>query len=234
VPVEGDIVKEDRPGLTRRHMLMGAAMTATSVVAFVREPRVKVAPLKTGELERLVPNQVGQWAFESKSGLVLPVDDPLVKSLYSDVLTRVYVADDGPPVMLLIAYSNTQNGMLQVHRPEVCYPAGGYTLSETRIVPVKLSSSLEIPARFFSAEGAARREQVLYWTRIGGETPTSWLEQRAAVVRANLKREIPDGILVRVSCALPDFSSAKPLLETFISSLVSELEPTARKLLIGL
>lgn len=234
LPREDETVTDERQGLTRRHMLMGAAMTATSAIAFLREPRVKVAPLKDGELERLVPTQIGQWTFETRSGLVLPVDDPLVKSLYSDVLTRVYVTDNGPPIMLLIAYSNTQNGMLQLHRPEVCYPAGGYALSKTKTVTVKLTPSVDIPARFFSAESASRNEQVLYWTRIGSETPTSWMDQRAAVVRANLERVIPDGILVRVSSALPDFSSAKPLLESFIASLMSELKPPARKLLIGL
>ena len=234
LPSEDETVARERPSLTRRHMLIGAAMTATSAIAFMREPRVAVAQLKAGELERMVPTQIGPWTFETRSGLVLPVDDPLVKSLYSDVLTRVYVTDNGPPIMLLIAYSNTQNGMLQLHRPEVCYPAGGYSLSETKIVSVKLTSSVHIPARFFSAESASRNEQVLYWTRIGSETPTSWVEQRAAVVRANLERVIPDGILVRVSSALPGFSSAKPLLENFISNLVSELKPPARKLLVGL
>ncbi len=223
----------DLPGLTRRHILMGAAMTATSAFAFIREPKATVARMKDGELEKLVPTQIGRWTFETRSGLVLPVDDPLVNSLYTNVLTRVYVTDNGPPIMLLIAYSNTQNGMLQLHRPEVCYPAGGYSLSETKIVRVALGSHRDIPTRFFSAEGASRNEQVLYWTRIGEETPTSWIEQRAAVVRANLNRVIPDGILVRVSSALPDFSSAKPLLEEFVSSLVAELTPRARKLLIG-
>lgn len=219
--------------LTRRHMLMGAALTMISAAAFVREPRATKAPLKDGELESLIPTQIGQWSFETRSGLVLPPDDPLSKSLYSDVLTRVYVSDDRPPVMLLIAYSNTQNGMLQVHRPEVCYPAGGYALSETQTRMLDVAPGIHIPARFFSAESASRTEQVMYWTRIGNESPTSWVDQRAAVVRANLERVIPDGILVRTSTVLADYASAEPVLREFASAMVRQLPPPGRKLLIA-
>ena len=233
LPSEDETVIDERSGLTRRHMLIGAALTATSAIAFMREPRVTVLPLKAGELENLVPTQIGRWTFETRSGLVLPVDDPLVKSLYSDVLTRVYVTDSGPPIMLLIAYSNTQNGMLQVHRPEVCYPAGGYSLSKTKIESLKITPTMQIPAHVFSAESTARNEQVMYWTRIGEELPTSWMDQRAAVVRANLKRIIPDGVLVRFSSLHPDFSSARPVLEEFASAMARTLSPAGRKLLIG-
>jgi len=219
--------------LTRRHMLMGAALTATAAMAFVREPRVAVTPLKAGALESLIPPQIGRWSFETKSGLVLPPDDPLSKSLYTDILTRVYVAEGRPPVMLLIAYSNTQNGMLQVHRPEVCYPAGGYALTETQTKSLDVAHNIQIPARFFSAESASRTEQVLYWTRIGDESPTSWVDQRTAVVRANLKRVIPDGVLVRISAVHPDYASAEPILVEFVSAMVRQLSPTGRKLLIA-
>lgn len=219
--------------LTRRHMLMGVALTATSAMAFVREPRVAVTPLKAGALEGMIPSQIGRWSFETKSGLVLPPDDPLSKSLYSDILTRVYVAEGRPPVMLLIAYSNTQNGMLQVHRPEVCYPAGGYALTETRTKSLDAAPNVQIPTRFFSAESASRSEQVMYWTRIGDTSPTSWVDQRVAVVRANLKQVIPDGVLVRISTVHPDYASAEPILAEFVSAMVDQLSPAGRKLLIA-
>ncbi len=219
--------------LSRRNMLMGAALLGTAAAAFAREPRETMRRLKPGELEAMIPVKIGQWDFETRSGLVLPPDDPLVKSLYSDVLTRVYVSDDRPPVMLLIAYSNTQNGMLQLHRPEVCYPAGGYRLTETQTKSLAIGPGLNIPARFFSAESPARTEQVMYWTRIGTESPTSWSGQRAAVVRANLNRVIPDGILVRVSTVLPDYGSAEPVLREFASSMINALQSNGRKRLVA-
>jgi EpsI family protein len=220
-------------GMNRRHMVMGGALLATAGLAFARQPREIVAPLKKGSLEALVPNMVGPWAFETKSGLVLPPSDALSDSLYNDIVTRVYYAPQLPPIMLLIAYSNTQNGTLQVHRPEVCYPASGYSLSETEIVAVGKSAGISIPARFFSAESNARTEQVLYWTRIGTELPTSWVSQRSAVIGANLRGTIPDGILVRVSTVAGESGSALAGLDAFVAAFTKSLTPAARKLLIG-
>ena len=73
----------------------------------------------------------------------------------------------------------------------------------------------------------------MYWTRIGTESPTSWIDQRAAVIRANLKQVIPDGILVRISTVLPDYGSAEPVLREFAASLVKELQSNGRKLLVS-
>ncbi|MFM9853419.1 MAG: exosortase-associated protein EpsI, V-type [Sphingomonadaceae bacterium] len=226
--------QEAPTGISRRNMMMGAALVATSAAAFVRQPREIVAPLKKGSLEALVPDQVGAWSFETKSGLVLPPSDALSDSLYNDIVTRVYYAPQLPPIMLLIAYSNTQNGTLQVHRPEVCYPASGYTLSETEVTTVGKGAGIAIPARFFSAESNARTEQVLYWTRIGTALPTSWIDQRRAVIGANLQGIIPDGILVRISTIVPETDTALAGLDAFVTALAKSLNPQARKLLIGL
>ena len=73
----------------------------------------------------------------------------------------------------------------------------------------------------------------MYLTRIVDESPTSWIDQRTAVVRANLKRVIPDGVLVRISTVHPDYASAEPILAEFVSAMVRQLSPTGRKLLIA-
>lgn len=220
-------------GLSRRHMILGAAALTTSIAAFVREPKAAMQPLAKGVLEGLVPKAIGPWKFETKSGLVLPPVDPLTDQIYSDIVTRVYVSEKEPPVMMLIAYSNTQNGMLQLHRPEVCYPASGFALTETMVESIAVNSQMQLATRHFSAEGASRNEQVLYWTRIGSELPTGWLDQRAAVVRANLRGVIPDGILVRLSTIAPDYKAARPVLEAFTRGLIEGLNVPGRKLLVG-
>ena len=233
--MSNDQTPEQKPSLdlSRRHMILGAAALTTSIAAFVREPKAAMQPLAKGVLEGFVPKDVGPWKFETKSGLVLPPVDPLTDQIYSDIVTRVYVSEKAPPVMMLIAYSNTQNGMLQLHRPEVCYPASGFKLTETVIESIVINPKTQLATRHFSAEGASRNEQVLYWTRIGSELPTGWLEQRAAVVRANLRGVIPDGILVRLSTIAPDYNAARPVLNAFTGALVDSLNAPARKLLVG-
>lgn len=221
------------PMLDRRAMVIGAALLGMGGVAMARQPAPVASPVLKNALERLIPLQVGGWSYHDASGIVLPPPDALSDSLYSGLVTRSYVSPGRPPIMLLVAYSNVQDGMLQVHRPEVCYPAGGYRLSPTRVEEVPNGLGGAISANIFSADGVSRTEQVLYWTRVGAFFPTSWLDQRIAVVRANVAGSIPDGVLVRVSTLAPDMASAQADLTAFAAQLVRAASPAARRLMIG-
>lgn len=219
--------------LSRRNVVAGGLMLAAAGVAYARTPRSVLPPIKKGAIDASLPKAVEGWRFESSSGLVLPPPDSLSDRLYDEIATRVYVGNDLPPVMLLVAYSNVQDGMLQVHRPETCYPVGGYELSASRIVDLNVGADRPVPCRFFTASGMSRTEQVLYWTRIGDEIPGRWVDQRLAVVRANLRGEVPDGILVRLSVIGPDAANAIPLLQNFTSSLIRQLPVATRRLFLG-
>lgn len=219
--------------LSRRNVVAGGLMLAAAGIAYARTPTSKVARIKKGAIDASLPKAVEGWRFESSSGLVLPPPDSLSDRLYDEIATRVYVGENLPPVMLLIAYSNVQDGMLQVHRPETCYPVGGFALSDSRIVDLNVGAARPIPCRFFTASGVSRTEQVLYWTRIGSEIPGRWVDQRMAVVRANIRGEVPDGILVRLSVVGSDAATAVPLLEKFTTDLVRQLPPATRKLFLG-
>ncbi len=223
----------DKSWVGRRHAIAGGLMLGLAGLTWLREPKEATAPLPRDAINNLAPKTIGKWSFSNKSGLVLPTEDKLSDSLYSHVVTRVYTSATHLPVMLLIAYSNTQNGMLQLHRPELCYPANGYQISQPVIDSLSTGFSLQLPVRRFSALGFQRSEQVLYWTRIGEEHPTSWAEQRFAVMRANLRAVIPDGILVRVSTVAPDYDSAKADLEQFTRSLLESSPKQLRALMIG-
>ena len=220
--------------LNRRHMLMGGAMCGVAALAYARLPKPNVQPLKPGALNAMIPDRIGAWTFETTSGLVVPPADELSDRLYDEVMTRVYVGENVPSVMFLIAYSSSQTGLLQAPRPGVCYPVGGSGLSPPLSEPMKIDDRHSLPIRTFTAESATRTEQVLYWTRVGDATPTNWLWQRIAVAEANLKGVIPDGILVRASVIMNDAVDAAPYLERFIRNLDSSLAPPGRKLLFGI
>jgi EpsI family protein len=196
-------------------------------------PRAPEMAIGDGELDKIVPYTIGPWQFETVSGLVLPPPDELAEKLYSQQLTRTYVAPGLPAVMLLIAYGGSQDGMLQLHRPEFCYPAGGFSLSESRILDVSIGHGQMIPVRRFTAVSMARVEQLLYWTRIGDTLPVSWAAQRWAVVENNLAGIVPDGALIRLSTlsAAPD--DADRLLERFAAAMIAAVGPRGRRLLIG-
>jgi EpsI family protein len=221
------------PGSSRRQIILGGALLAVSGLAYARTPKPVVAPPRDGFFEDVVPKAVGPWSFVTASGLVLPPEDELSDRLYNEVLTRVYSAPGRLPIMLLVAYSNVQDGMLQLHRPETCYPVGGYRLTETKTEQLGLGPRGSLPVRTFTASAPTRVEHVLYWTRIGPELPTSWSNQRLSVVRANLRGEIPDGILIRASAVTADAKMAQQEIATFVRSLVSAVDAKTRALFVG-
>lgn len=219
--------------IDRRNFLLGGAMLATAGLAYSREPQAANKPIDEKLFESYIPERIGAWKFESQSGIVLPPPDELSDKLYGNLVTRVYSSPEHAPIMLLLAYSHVQNGMLQLHRPEVCYPAGGYRLSETEQLPLNVGGNRTITASKFSAEGPVRSEQVLYWTRVGQQFPGKWSQQRLAVIEANLRGIIPDGILVRISSPRAQMVEALPEMKMFASALFATLSPKGRALLIG-
>lgn len=220
-------------GLDRRKVVAGLGLVGLAGVLQARQP-VPYAPRVPQEtLEKMIPNQVGRFAFETSSGFVLPPSDALSSRLYDSLITRAYVNPKGEVAMFLIAYNNRQDGVLQIHRPEVCYPAGGFVLSPVQSIDIPLPSGRELPAQIFAAKGEQRNEVVTYWTRVGDEFPRQWSEQRLAVARDNLRGYIPDGALVRLSTIANDAASVKPMLEGFIADFFRASPPRLRNLLFN-
>lgn len=221
-----------RSGLDRRQMMLGGAMLATAAVAAAKVPSKAIDLLGAQSLEKIIPVRVGSWQVYSNSGLVVPPEDELSQQLYAQLLTRTYVSPDQPPVMLLIASSAGQTGVLQIHRPEVCYPAGGYTLGWNPRIPIA-AGRRDFNAASFTATGGNRIEQLIYWTRVGDDMPQTWLEQRLAVATANLRGFIPDAVLTRVSTISPDQDASRAVLAAFSRELLLSVPPNVRSFLVG-
>jgi EpsI family protein len=219
------------PMLTRRKFALGLAFAGAAGVAAARQPNEHVDYLGKNKLDKVLPEKLGRWTFVSSSGLVVPPEDQLARALYSQLLTRVYSDENGKPIMLLVAQSASQTGILQIHRPEICYTAGGYHLSRIERHPVKLPWG-SIPAISLSAT-SDRTEQVLYWTRIGDHLPTSWRQQRLAVAIDNLKGKIPDAVMVRVSIVSNDKAAALATIDEFINTMVESVAPPIRRVFIA-
>jgi EpsI family protein len=218
---------------TRRQMLIGAALLGTVGLSEIYTPRRAAPRLTDRRFDAMFPHRLGKWQYLTESGLILPPQDQLSRTLYEQLLTRVYSSGDAPSVMLVLAYSSTQEGRLQVHRPEVCYPAAGFRIVRNEAREVPLASGKTIPARFLVAERGDRRECIIYWTRVGSALPTSWVGQRLEMASANLKGYIPDGLLARVSLISADPASAWDTLTAFINALVGTNSPGARTILVG-
>jgi EpsI family protein len=219
------------PQTDRRKFLLGLLFCSAAGVAAWRQPRTRLDYLGKEKLEDLVPKTIGQWNFVSASGLVIPPEDDFQKSLYSQVLTRVYSDGRSTPVMLLLAQNGGQTGFLQIHRPEVCYTAGGYKISPLIPHPIKVGSKV-VPANRMDATAGGPTEHVIYWTRVGTMIPANWRDQKLAVARQNLEGIIPDAILVRISTVDEDTEAALATIDKFIREMLLSIPPTRRSVFI--
>ena len=226
-----DIGRSDRM-MTRRKFGLGLAFASVAGVAAARLPNKNLDYLGKQKLESVIPDKIGRWNYVSSSGLVVPPEDQMIRALYSQLVTRVYSDGSGPPIMLLVAQSATQTGILQIHRPEICYTAGGYQLSaiEPHVVGLPWGA---LPTLSMSATSDSRTEQLVYWTRIGDRLPKSWREQRMVVAMDNLRRIIPDATMVRVSTFGNDKARALASMDEFIVSLMNSVSPQVRRVFIA-
>ena len=228
-PVIGSFTE---PQVDRRKVLLGLLFCSAAGVAAWRKPTQHRDYLGKGKLEEIVPETIGRWNFVAASGLVVPPKDQLLQALYSQLLTRVYSDGQNPPVMLLMAQSGSQTGVLQIHRPETCYTAGGFRISDVRPQPIPLGTT-SVPANAMDATADGVTEHIVYWTRIGDRMPASWKQQRIAVAAQNLEGIIPDAILVRVSTVTNDPAAARATLEEFIRDMIGSVPASRRNVFIA-
>jgi len=221
------------PKTDRRKFLVGLLFCSAAGLAAWRRPRRHLDYLGSEKLEDLVPKTIGPWTFVSASGLVVPPDDKLSKALYSEVLTRVYSDGEDASIMLLLAQSGGQTGFLQVHRPEICYTAGGYHISSVTPHVIRAGQTF-IPAMSIdAAAGGGAPEHIVYWTRIGNRMPTNWREQKLAVAEQNLEGIIPDAILVRVSSVNTDGAAARATIDAFVRELLAAIPANRRAVFVA-
>jgi EpsI family protein len=186
------------------------------------------------KLETAIPDHFAGWSrFESNQIVAPESEDSLSRQLYSQSVARLYACGDDAFAMLLIAYGDTQSDTLQLHRPEVCYPAFGMEITENRPVHIAVAPRIYIPGRDLVAINAERQEFITYWTRIGQALPTSGGEQRAAKLHNAIAGLIPDGVLTRVSTIADDPEKAFASNQQFIADLLAAVRPAVRRVLTG-
>ena len=219
--------------LSRRHVVMGGLFAGVTAISYAREPSKPDKRTPPGTVEALMPVRVGAWSFASASGAILPPPDATANQIYDNIVNRTYTAPGRPPVMLVFAYSNVQDGMLQVHRPEFCYTAAGFTLSPTADVAITDATGVRHGANTFAAVSPERTEQVLYWTRIGKSFPQSWLQQKYSVMESNLEGRTPDGLLARFSLADSEPERGLRILQEFVADLDRAAGPKLQDILFA-
>jgi len=227
-PIVGSFTE---PQLERRKLLLGLLFCSAAGLAAWRKPERHLDYLGKAKLDDIVPKTIGPWKFLAASGLVVPPEDQMARAIYSQLLTRVYSDGQNAPVMLLLAQSGSETGILQIHRPETCYTASGYHISAVTSHPVTIGSKV-VPANAMDATANGATEHILYWTRVGNKMPANWGQQKMAVAEQNLRGILPDAILVRISTVSDDPARAWASLDAFTRAFIQSLPANRRDVFI--
>ena len=220
--------------MRRRDIMLAGLGVAALGVAEVLKPRKRLILLKGQTLAEALPVTFGAWESQTAEGLVTPEQaGRLARTLYSEIVQRTYLdRDSGAEVMLLVAYGDTQSDLLQLHRPESCYPAVGFTIESSRPLDLLLANQVTLPARRVVAVTEDRRENIVYWSRLGERLPRDGEEQRADRLANAMEGYVPDGILVRCS-VLGDSDQAFAVLDRFVPELLRATTRPMRPALVG-
>jgi EpsI family protein len=170
-------------------------------------------------LEQNIPRTIDQWKEVKSPFLVVPADMGVgnsISSPYDEVMTRIFADDKGRIVTLTLAWGKTQQQEVKVHRPELCYPAQGFSVQKLVDHQFRLGASgLDDPiGKRMVAKMDGELELVSYWIRIGSNYSAGAWSTRWNIYQQGMSGVIPDGILVRVSTRIP--SSQTPSESDFL------------------
>ena len=210
-------------------MLLSAGM------ASALRPTISLADERTPiNLKAMVPTAFGDWQeqLNMSAAIVDPTQKELLDKIYSETLTRTYVNRAGYRIMLSIAYGKNQSDALQLHKPEVCYPAQGFALLAKQAGTLDLLGKPITAVRLQTRLGL-RVEPITYWTVVGDHVTTGGIDKKLTEMRYAMTGRIPDGMLVRVSSIDPANDNAYAMQSQFSNQMLQAIAPDLRNRFAG-
>ena len=210
-------------------------MLAASGLALALRPTDKIAAHDPSlDLETIVPLEFGDWRAEKENrvAMVDPQQQEFIDQIYTQTLNRAYVNNKGYRIMLAIAYGDDQRDSMQMHYPEVCYPAQGFSLQGKEKGTLTTENGL-IPVTRILTNLGQRNEPVTYWTTVGDQVFRGGIQKKLVEIGYGLNGQIPDGMLIRISSIDPEAPNAFQMQAQFADQMLGALTPKYRQKLNG-
>jgi EpsI family protein len=152
--------------------------------------------------------------------------------MYDQVLERTYIDREGRRLMLSVAYGRQQSVGLQMHRPEVCYRAGGFQVQD--VVPATIQvAGRSLPVTQLQAHMDGRAEPITYWRLLGQGVVTDDSSFKLRQLSLGLHGRVLDGLLVRVSSIDRDTEGAHRLQARFADQMARAMTAAQRERAFG-
>jgi EpsI family protein len=209
----------------RAFAVAGVMLAGSALGSAMRPTRLMSDSLGVPKLESLFPTSFGEWRVDTSLPVILPSPDVQAQldKIYNEVIARTYVNNAGQRVMLSVAYGGDQSDATSAHRPEVCYPAQGFAITDNFSGTLQVAGR-DIPVRRLMSRISGRNEPITYWIVVGDRVVTTGIGQKLAQMRHGLRNVIADGMLVRVSSIDSDMKKGHALQAKFLVDLGAALD----------
>lgn len=220
-----------------KSLLIGLAMVAAATLAMALTPtKLTASTAPKINLNAMIPEQFGDWHQLKELDVIAinPEVQAKLNEIYQQTLSRTYVNTQGEQVMLSIAYGGDQRDSLQVHKPEVCYPAQGFHTLEMHTDTLHLTQNQrDIPVKRLVAKQGERVEPITYWIRVGDQVALESLKWKLTQLKYGLTGKIPDGLLFRISSISTNTNQGFALQDEFIKTLFTAIPVRTQAQLAG-
>lgn len=215
-------------------LAFGLMLLSAACAAWLRPTQHLTEHKPKVDLERIFPTKFSDWRQEQSGPVLLvsPDQQEWLTKIYSQTLTRTYVNGVGARIMLSVAYGGDQSDATRAHRPDVCYPAQGFSVRENRDVTLVIDDT-RLPVRRMVAQQSHRVEPLTYWIMVGTLPARSGTEQKLAQLRYGIHGLIPDGMLVRVSSIDDNPNRGMQLQTDFLTKLYLSADESTRTTIFG-
>lgn len=225
-----------KPIALRAAIFVACLASALAAAAVLRPTHYLSKERPPIDLATQVPAQFGEWREVKDMTPLLP-DPELQKrldALYTQLLARTYVNSNGQHVMLSIAYGSDQSSeATAVHRPEFCYGAQGFRVTNEGTTELDLPG-VSVPMQRLLAKQGTRIEPVMYWVTLDTKATLPGVGRKLAQLNYGLRGQVADGMLVRVSTVEPQGLQAQfNLQQTFLAELHAALPAAVRERYFG-
>jgi len=224
--------------MSGKNILLLALMLASAGLAFALRPTISLADERAPiNLKAAVPTAFGDWEelLHTSAQIIDPQRKQKLEELYSETLTRTYVNRAGYQIMLSIAYGKNQSDAVQLHKPEICYPAQGFALGSQSSgnLAIDSQSRRSIAVTRLTTKLGLRNEPVTYWTTVGDNVVQGQFDKKVAEMKYAFVGRIPDGLLVRFSSIGTDVARAFGMQSQFAATMVQTIDPAIQKRFVG-
>ncbi len=213
-------------------------MCISALAAEYLRPAIRLADIKPKiNLEDQIPAEFGNWKEDTSLAPVLPSADlqASLNEIYSQTLGRTYINNKGQRLMLSVAYGTDQlNENTQVHRPEFCYVAQGFSIENIGKRQITITANKLLYVERLIGRSPQRLEPISYWIMLDEQASLPGVQRKLTQIKIGLQGNIPDGMLIRVSTVDVPVDESFVLQNEFIAELYQVISPNFRKRYFGL